>query len=69
MNYKDITREQAKELYNNNIELVCDGDKQKLACEELTEAILAEICNVFNILADSFKLIASKIADNIPPHF
>lgn len=51
MKYKDITIEQALLLYNNNIELVCNGDTQDIICSDVVDAI-NNIIDIFNKISN-----------------
>lgn len=66
MKYKDITIEQVETLYSNNIETVCDADKQEIRFDDILTDIINNfrdgLLNAFNKVIETVKIVIKKVS-------
>ncbi|MCI8699727.1 MAG: hypothetical protein HFJ47_00090 [Clostridia bacterium] len=61
MKYKAITIEQAEQLYNNNVNIICDADKQEITLDGTTTDIINSLTEAFKKVVETINKIGKKI--------
>lgn len=66
MKYENITIEQVEELYNSNIEIVCDADKHEIRFDDILTDIINNfkdgLLDVLNKVIESAKIVIEKVS-------